>query len=307
MDLTLTKVKTPFFYTWKIPESQIQRLQNNSFNGFISSEQFYVLNLSNVKYFFEFYPNGRNENRGKSEIYFYLDPGKDRQIEARFKVFIDSGGGGDNNNSIKCNHVFESFERINCRKMKHLFNSEKKLIVNGFLVIKVEGTLKVKKDALENRIFDNGNLWEQKDGSKNFTIVVGGKEIQIALSFCYRLVHKNILASESIAFANFFDSLTPDSPCSNVVEITGYPHHIVETAIKFCYFRNFVVPLTFEDAILLLQFFDEYKIELLKKQFEEFLITQISITTVTRLGQCAIKCHAKQLQEKCDAFYYYNR
>uniref|UniRef100_A0A914QZP5 BTB domain-containing protein n=1 Tax=Panagrolaimus davidi TaxID=227884 RepID=A0A914QZP5_9BILA len=117
-------------------------------------------------------------------------------------------------------------------------------------------------------------------------------------------VHKNILASESIAFANFFDSLTPDSPCSNVVEITGYPHHIVETAIKFCYFRNFVVPLTFEDAILLLQFFDEYKIELLKKQFVEFLINQISVTTVTRLGQCAIKCHAKQLQEKCDAFYY---
>uniref|UniRef100_A0A914Z8L9 BTB domain-containing protein n=1 Tax=Panagrolaimus superbus TaxID=310955 RepID=A0A914Z8L9_9BILA len=284
MDLTLTKIKSPFIYAWKIPESQIQRLQS-SVNGFVTSDVFHVFNLSGVKYFFEFYPNGRNENREKAEIFLYFDPGKDRRIEVFFKVSIESA-----DISIKCSQVFEAFERkgIICRKTKHLFNSEKKFFIDGFLVIKIEGTLKVKKDAAsENRIFDNGklNLWEQKNNNKNFIIVVGGKEIE---------VHKNVLASESIIFGNYFASITADS-VFHKVEITDYPYHIVETAVKFCYYRNFVTPLTLEDVMLLLQFFDEYKADLLKRQFEEFLVSQISISTVFRLS----KMFSKNLMQKC--------
>uniref|UniRef100_A0AC34GRL7 BTB domain-containing protein n=1 Tax=Panagrolaimus sp. ES5 TaxID=591445 RepID=A0AC34GRL7_9BILA len=118
----------------------------------------------------------------------------------------------------------------------------------------------------------------------------------------YENAHKQVLASESIVFANYFASITLDSVFHKVV-ITDYPYHIVENAIKFCYSRNFVTPLTLDDAMLLLQFFDEYKADLLKRQFEEFLITQISLSTVTALAQCSVKSHAKKLQEKCAMFY----
>uniref|UniRef100_A0A914Q492 BTB domain-containing protein n=1 Tax=Panagrolaimus davidi TaxID=227884 RepID=A0A914Q492_9BILA len=133
-------------------------------------------------------------------------------------------------------------------------------------------------------------LWNQEN--KDFTVAVDGNEIT---------AHKWVLALRSPVFAKMFESGMNEAKEHKVV-IKDFSFEIVEKAVKLCYHQNLVKHTTFEEKMKLLQFFDKYDIQILKNDFEKYLISVINEFTVCKLTNAALISNALKLKMKCTEF-----
>uniref|UniRef100_A0AC35GIJ9 BTB domain-containing protein n=1 Tax=Panagrolaimus sp. PS1159 TaxID=55785 RepID=A0AC35GIJ9_9BILA len=158
----------------------------------------------------------------------------------------------------------------------------------GFL--KIEHESKWKRKLLKPKRTTTRSLrdlWNA--GFKDFTIVVGRKEIE---------VHKNVLACQSPVFEAMFKPHTIEAKESKV-EISDYTFEIIEKGIKLCYKQILVSDCSVEESLLLLKFTDKYDIKVVKENLEEYLGDQVTVENVCEISKCSGETNALKLGKKC--------
>uniref|UniRef100_A0A914YZ10 BTB domain-containing protein n=1 Tax=Panagrolaimus superbus TaxID=310955 RepID=A0A914YZ10_9BILA len=252
-------IKSPVAIEWRIPENCLKEIKDKP-GEYLKSNVFNASNIPDLQYFITICPNENVEDLlGQTWIYFHLRYEDELKIEANFDIKIESA-----NYSSKENYVFEESDEWvgECCNTEELFDPEKRYIVDGKMIIKIEGTLTTEKEMpKKSETFgDNRDalclgLWNQEN--KDFTIIVDEKEIA---------AHKNVLAARSPVFARMFESGMKEAKENRVV-IKDFPFNIVEAAIKLCYHHSLVPYATLNDKIKFLSFFDKYNIQPLKVSF----------------------------------------
>jgi hypothetical protein len=286
----------PFALEWAIAEERLKTLRNSN-NGCLESEKFTAIHSSDVKYFLKIYPNGYNENRGKTYICLRLELGIEKKIEANYSFLIKAG-----NWSCKLYRAKKFEEYYYCCTVDELFDSSRKFIDDGKLVVKVEGTLKIENvcSKLTRKILQPKrkttalklcDLWD--DGFEDFTIVADGEEIK---------VHKCVLAGHSPVFTAMFKSSAMKEAMENKVEIPDFTFDIVEKAMEICYNQNLVTDEPLDECFMLLKFADKYNITFLEDNLEVHLCDKIAVSTVSEIAQHAIADNVLKVQKKCIDF-----
>uniref|UniRef100_A0A914PA14 BTB domain-containing protein n=1 Tax=Panagrolaimus davidi TaxID=227884 RepID=A0A914PA14_9BILA len=283
----------PFALEITVSKDRLIALKNSINNEFLESDRFIAFPDSGTKYFLKIYPNGYNEERGKTWIFLNLNIGNEKKIKAQYKCSINSA-----NWSSKFDYVFEKSTGwgVSCCTTDELFDSSKNFIADGKLIVKVKGIFKIENSEATRKILKPKrklhlqDLW--KSGFEDFTIVADGKELQ---------VHKNVLAAVSPVFNAMFKPYTKEAIESRVV-IPDFSYDIVEKALKGCYHHNIFTDLSTDESSLLLKFADKYDITILKDNIEEYLADKLSVSNLCEISNCAIAGNALKLQSKCMDF-----
>uniref|UniRef100_A0AC34GRR5 MATH domain-containing protein n=1 Tax=Panagrolaimus sp. ES5 TaxID=591445 RepID=A0AC34GRR5_9BILA len=149
-------IEYPFALEWTIPDRSLKALQHSTKNKYIESEKFAAIQSSDAQYFVRIYPNGNNDsNRGKTVIILYLGLGNEKEeIEAKFKFSIKSANYCYEEIRFIENEKENSKIQIGCT-VDEFFDSTKKFMVAGNLILKVEGNLKIEKKNSEMEILNN--------------------------------------------------------------------------------------------------------------------------------------------------------
>uniref|UniRef100_A0A914PCA2 BTB domain-containing protein n=1 Tax=Panagrolaimus davidi TaxID=227884 RepID=A0A914PCA2_9BILA len=247
-----------------------------------------------MKYYLTFYPND-NEHRGTTWIGLHMDFERTKKVECEWTIKIESA-----NYSQKCQYVYEKSQGRGRRicKTEEFFDPKMKFIADRKITVKVIGFFKfdasinivVQQQKCDCRTFLN-ELWEQNE-TKDFTIVVGSKEI---------MVHKCVLFSRSDVFRAMLKPHTKES-AENKVVLKEVPFEIVETAVKMMHEYNCDTALSTDDLMSLLQFFDIYNLTQPKAKIELLLIDRICPSTVCRLANHSVLTNSSDLKEKCIEF-----
>uniref|UniRef100_A0AC34FEV7 BTB domain-containing protein n=1 Tax=Panagrolaimus sp. ES5 TaxID=591445 RepID=A0AC34FEV7_9BILA len=263
------EISSPISMQWKISEEDMKNVAESG-SGYLYSNKIRI--TSNVQYFLSICPNEKkNRKEPKSQIYLNVEAQYEKKIEAVFDFSIDSVNFNDGMQYI--------YDRSNkfmgygtwCCSTEDLFNPSKGYIVDGFLTINLNGILIIHKKQHSKKYLSLNFV--QNDQEKDFTIVVGDKEIK---------VHKQVLMDTSPVFSGMLESGMKES-IENKMAIKDFPFEIVNVAIKLFY--NLGVPRNFalEDILSLYQFADKYQINVITDLVENYLIKHISPLNVVQL------------------------
>uniref|UniRef100_A0A914PEV1 BTB domain-containing protein n=1 Tax=Panagrolaimus davidi TaxID=227884 RepID=A0A914PEV1_9BILA len=129
------------------------------------------------------------------------------------------------------------------------------------------------------------------------------------MNFNFLKIHKSVIQSRSTIFKNVCKSepgipLPTASPenSDDAAILYNCKYEIVERAVMFCYDLPFIDNLSDEDAIRLLKFSEEFEMNDLKKNMEEYCIKTLSISNGCLFANSSIKTNAENLYQKCFDF-----
>uniref|UniRef100_A0A914P3Z6 BTB domain-containing protein n=1 Tax=Panagrolaimus davidi TaxID=227884 RepID=A0A914P3Z6_9BILA len=187
----------PFSLQWTIPEDQLIPLKDSIIGRLFSTS---ISNTPSFEYYLGIFPNGDvDKHRGRAWIFLSLKLGNEKKVETEFTITVKSA-----NFSKKYSYIYE--ESIgyghNIAKTNELFDPNKNFFVNGKFTVKISGTFKFGDDiseAMEQQKWEGAVLGDKlwKDDTKDFTIVVDGKETK---------AHKLVLYSQSDVFSAMLKS-----------------------------------------------------------------------------------------------------
>uniref|UniRef100_A0AC35F1M9 BTB domain-containing protein n=1 Tax=Panagrolaimus sp. PS1159 TaxID=55785 RepID=A0AC35F1M9_9BILA len=289
------KVQCPIAIMWTISEHRLAELKDKP-GRCLASDRFEASNIPGVQYSIKIYPNDdEKERREQTWIYLHLKYSDEIKIKANFRITIESA-----NTTKKLCHKFEK-SKARGRKFcttEELFDPENRFIVNGQMMIKMDGVLTIDKEAPPEivTIEDDSDdlslgLWNQEE-DKDFTIVADGKEFA---------AHKLVLSTRSSVFARMFKSGMKEAK-ENKVEIEDFSYAIVEMGVKLCYHHSLVPRTNLEEKMKLLQFFDKYDMQQLKDNYESQLIREIDESNVCILANISLLSNCTKLKERCADF-----
>uniref|UniRef100_A0A914QF21 BTB domain-containing protein n=1 Tax=Panagrolaimus davidi TaxID=227884 RepID=A0A914QF21_9BILA len=294
MDSAVTqKLKCPIAIKLTIPEDKLEEQKEGS-EDCLYSDDYEAFNIPGVEYGISLYPN--YDHVGESRFIFFVSLSNPIKIDANIKIEIKSANYIFEKNFVVFEGDYTEYEKL-CTT-EELFDTEKCFIVDGKMIIKIDGFFTIEKEAEDDTLLQCDNfdislclaLWKQE--TKDFVIAAEGKEI---------VVHKWVLALRSPIFARMFESGMKEAE-ENKVIITDFSFIVVEKAIKLCYHQSLVPHSTLEEKMKFLQFFNKYDIQPLKNNLETYLITVLNELTVCRLTNAALLSNATKLETKCTEF-----
>uniref|UniRef100_A0AC35FAC3 BTB domain-containing protein n=1 Tax=Panagrolaimus sp. PS1159 TaxID=55785 RepID=A0AC35FAC3_9BILA len=293
MDIHNNKLVCPIGIHWTIPEDCLKEKEDPG--DCLHTKIVSASNIPDTKYYMKLYPNDDDDDKhGETWIYlFFVENGKVIKREAEYNIKIESANFVSDDNTL----IEDRFYGTRICTIEELLDPEKGFIIDGKLTIKMDGFFMTEMKMLEElQSFGDHrdalclSLWNQE--IKDFTVAVDGNVIT---------AHKCVLAARSPVFAKMFESGMKEAK-ENKVVIKDFSFDIVEKAIKLCYHQSLVPTTTLEEKIKLLQFFDKYDIQILKNDFEKYLISVINELTVCKLTNAALISNALKLKMKCTEF-----
>uniref|UniRef100_A0A914PBH9 BTB domain-containing protein n=1 Tax=Panagrolaimus davidi TaxID=227884 RepID=A0A914PBH9_9BILA len=183
-----------------------------------------------------------------------------------------------------------------------LFDATKNIFVDKRLIIEVTGSFTIKNvDEVEAKMSKVDKslglmLWES-EADKNVSIVIDGENELKA--------HECVLKRRSSKFAKLLNVKPEPGTTSDVeakIVIKNKSFDTVKEAIMYCYDIRNSDTLTSENAANILVFADEYEIQDLKENMEEFCIENLSVSNACLFANSSITAKSEKLKRECLKF-----
>uniref|UniRef100_A0AC34GS77 BTB domain-containing protein n=1 Tax=Panagrolaimus sp. ES5 TaxID=591445 RepID=A0AC34GS77_9BILA len=284
----IPKISSPISMQWKIKEEDLKAKKEEE-NGYLRSKRIKVGSFSGVKYYIKIYPlKVENEKQPKTILFLNIEMTRKKHIEAVYDFSIDSA-----NFNRGCQNIFEEstgFKIFLCFT-NDLFDPSEGYIVDGFLKINLNGILLIEDDQ-----FVSLNLMEgvTSKGDKDFTIVVGVKEIK---------VNKQFLKDASPVFAGMLESGMKEATENKmIIDEKYFSFEIVNAVVALSYGQTVSQKFTLEDILSMYQFADKYFLKFVTDLIEYFLIKYLSPSNVVHLEKLSKTFNALKLHQSCIDF-----
>ena len=184
--LNFQTVRCPVAVKWTVSEKKLAALKD-SIEGTLCSKKFKASNIPGVQYFLRIYPNGDDDQRrGKVYIFLYINLGKESKVKVDGKFCIESAGW---TKELNHEYLLSQSRGYSPCTTADFYDSTKKFIVNGKIIVTFEGIISAEKEKIENGSeseIDMGighvaNLfWMNED--KDFTIHVGENSVKVSIN-----------------------------------------------------------------------------------------------------------------------------
>uniref|UniRef100_A0A914PCY3 BTB domain-containing protein n=1 Tax=Panagrolaimus davidi TaxID=227884 RepID=A0A914PCY3_9BILA len=276
----------PIKIQWKILKKNIL-VESKSDDWSLISKIFSIAQCPDLKYCLSLRQH-KNCQDYKSKIHLALLVDfetigfKFTQVKANYNVKIPSA-----KFSFETEFIFKRGQlsgKLFCTP-EELLDPSNNFFVDNIMDVILEGNLSIERDnsyydAEEFIQIKNNHLglrlWDRED--KDFTIVVGGKEIKI---------HKLIISAESSVFDRMIQSGLKESK-ENKVTISDFDSEIVEIAMKFCYGVNISKLIVVENAV--------------DTSMEIFLLSHMVPLNVCTIANASILSNSPTLSKKCSDY-----
>uniref|UniRef100_A0AC34FAE1 BTB domain-containing protein n=1 Tax=Panagrolaimus sp. ES5 TaxID=591445 RepID=A0AC34FAE1_9BILA len=255
----ISKISSPISMEWKIKKEDLEAKKEVSF-GFLRSKRIIVSPFSDMKYFISICPNSIRDGKPPGvEIFLNIEMEKGKKVEAVFDFSFDTS---NLNVPMQKTLDISGGYGIGFCSTADLFDPAKGYFAGGFFVIKLQGILMVEKNQYTMLNCKKGFATKaaQKKRDKDFTIVVGEKEI------------KAILMDASPVLSAMFECGLKEST-ENKMDIKDFTFEVVDAAVKLCYSSGNLV--------------------------EEYLIKKICPSNVCQFIQFSKTFNAAKLYQSC--------
>uniref|UniRef100_A0A914PLZ0 BTB domain-containing protein n=1 Tax=Panagrolaimus davidi TaxID=227884 RepID=A0A914PLZ0_9BILA len=284
----------PFSVKWVIKEETLRETKVD-----LTTPEFDIPNLSDVKYFINLTPKRSDKNpKGETCVYLNVLMTKPISISALFNITCNTTSFSRNFNQVFISNT--GFGSKICM-FDDLFDATKNIFVDKHLIIEVTGILKFKNaDEVEAKMSKVDKslglmLWES-EADKNVSIVIDGENKLKA--------HECVLKRRSSKFAKLLKvKAEPGAPSVEAkIAIKNKSFDTVKEAIMHCYDIQNSDTLTSENAANILVFADEYEIPDLKENMEEFCIENLSVSNACLFANSSITAKSEKLKLECLGF-----
>uniref|UniRef100_A0AC34FH91 BTB domain-containing protein n=1 Tax=Panagrolaimus sp. ES5 TaxID=591445 RepID=A0AC34FH91_9BILA len=280
--------KFPFSLRWTIPRKDVENYKRLETQECIANSfATYSLQLRVFETL--------QDERGLTEIYFYVNPMNIGGVTAKISISIPNLGkthNGENHFDSAYGMDFYSWGTPICTT-DFFLKENSPAFVDGKFVVEVKGMFIVNSCFWKFRISQNeigSNILDH--GEKDFALVINGQELK---------VHKLVLTSCSDVLADMVKVVDMKEEENNRLEIDNeFDYDVVQAAIMYCYQENGYINDT--NITEVCKFADKFELKGFKKKIIDYMSINISPMNVGQFFNAAHYLQASKLERKCMEF-----